>query len=297
MILGLEISRTFAAAVIGDEGGAAQWAMHRDFPPHAPPATQWVSAIELCHDLMRRAALETREISRAGVSFEGRVAREGIVQTDPTRPGWAGYDIPRAVREHLGISESFAASRTICEGLGEAKFGALQSHREWLYLHLGRELESALCLQNAVQIESDIGGLIIERDGALDAFGIRGTLRAYCSGAALESRARSFGMGSQGASEIWAMANSNFAAQSLCEDFTSRLAQGIGGALALLGNVPLCLGGTFGSAVFPFIEVALASKLRENTRFSQALLSAKLGEDSATLGAMALALQPITQST
>ena len=291
MILGLEISRTFAAAVISDDAGAAQWAMRRDFPPHAPPATQWVSAIELCRDLMHRAALEPPQITRAGVSFEGRVSSAGTVRNDPTRPGLAGYDIPRAVREHVGIPHVFAASRTVCEALGEAQSGALQGQNEWLYLHLGRDLESALCLQKNVRIESDIGGLVIERDGALDAFGVRGTLRAYCGGAALESRARSFGMSFQNASEIWALAPSNFAAQSVCEDFTSRIAQGIGGAISLLGRVPICLGGDFGRAIFPSLEKSLASKLRESTGVSPVLIAAKLGEDSATLGAIALALQ------
>ncbi|PQV64221.1 Sugar kinase of the NBD/HSP70 family, may containing an N-terminal HTH domain [Abditibacterium utsteinense] len=294
MLLGLEISRDFAAAVICDPAGAAQWALRRDFPPHASPAIQWVSAMELCHDLMRRAALERGEIERAGVSFEGQVSRDGQIENDPTRPGWAGYDIIRAVREHLGVPSVFAASRGQCEAWGEARFGALQNQSEWLYLHLGHDLESALFLQKMRRIPSDIGGLVVERDGSLDAFGIRGTLRAYCSGAAFESRARSFGMSFNSASEIWNLAPSNFAAQSLCEDFNSRLAQGLASALSLVGNVPLCLGGEFGRAIFPGIAAALASKLREMTPFSPHLIAARLGEDAAALGAAALTLPPIS---
>ncbi len=289
MILGLEISRGGANAVICDPDGAAQWAMNCEWAAHAPPASQWLGAMQLCRDLLFRAALEPAQIERAGVAFEGLVVG-GVAQTDPTRPGWAGYDLVRATREHLGISAVAAASRAVCAGLGEARFGALRGQANWIYLHLGDELQSATVWQNQI-IGGDLGGLIIERDGNIDAYGKRGTLRAYCGGAALESRARSYGMASKSAREIWDLAASNFAAQSLCEDFTARLAQGIAGAATLFENVPLCVGGEFGIAIWPQIATDLASKLREMAPKSPQIGVATLGEDAATLGAVALALQ------
>jgi len=288
VILGLEISRDFASAVLCDSGGAAQYALRREWPAHAPPAAQWMSAMELCRDLLGRAALESAQIERAGIAFEGLV-EAGTVQNDPTRPGWAGYDLPRAVREHLGIEGAVAASRVTCQGWGEARFGALRERKNWLYVHLGREFEGAACFGDQI-LGGDVGALILERDGSLDAFGRRGTLRAYCSGAAFESRARSYGMAFQSASEIWALAPSNFAAQSLCEDFTWRLAQGLAGVAAFFVEMPVCIGGSFASAIWPQIAPTLASKMREMAPASPQLLVGALGEDAATLGAVALAL-------
>lgn len=289
MILGLEIAREFASVVICEASGAAQYAMRCEWAAHTPPATQWMSAMELCRDVLRRAALESAQIERAGVAFDGLVAR-GVLQTDPTRPGWAGYDIARALREHLGVVNCAAASRVACEGLGEARFGALRGQPSWIWLHLGRQLQSATCWNGGV-VGGDMGGLILERDGSIDDFGKRGTLRAYCGGAALESRARSFGMAANSASEIWALAPSNFAAQSLCEDFTSRLAQGLASAVCCWEDVPIGVGGGFGLAIWLQIAQPLASKMREMAPKSPQMTPGALGEDAATLGAVALALQ------
>lgn len=292
MILGLEICRAFASVVICDPNGAAQWAMRTDFTASSPPATQWLAAMQLCRDLLFRAAIETAQIERAGVAFEGLV-EAGIAQTDPTRPGWAGYDIARAMREHLGIANVAAASRAACQALGEARFGSLQGQPSWIYLHLSDELHGTACFAGQI-LPGDLGGLVLERDGALDAYGKRGTLRAYCGGAAFQNRARSYGMSAQTAGEIWTLAPSNFAAQQLCEDFLSRLAQGLASASSVLEGAPICIGGDFGAAIWPQAP-ELASKLREMAPQSPQLLAGALGEDAATLGAVALALQLVLE--
>ncbi|HEX8463338.1 MAG TPA: ROK family protein [Abditibacterium sp.] len=301
MLLGLEISRHDCAAVLANAKGESQWALRQNFPANAAPATQWLSAMQIARDLLHRAALEPAAISRVGVAFDALVSREGLVQTDVTRPGWENYDLKRGVREHLrvehlGESEIVAASRVACQGLGEAHFGALRGAKNWLFLHLGDTLKSALCLDGKLQlgIGGDIGGLVIERDGALDAFGRRGTLRAYCGGDALESRARSYSIAFESPSELWPLSSANFAAQSLVEDFTSRLAQGLAGAVALAAPDVICIGGSFGRAIFEPIRAPLASKLRDLALpvalESLSLVQAALGEDAATLGALALAL-------
>jgi glucokinase len=306
MLLGLEIAPTRAAAVLADSEGVAQFALRQDFAPSSPPATQWLAAMELCRALLHRAARPVQDLQRIGISFPSPVSPQGIAQKDPTHPGWEGYDLKRGIREHLGVSSLpdeaiLASSRALAEGWGEAQFGALREQTNWLYLHLGSTLESALSLQGRAYIgasssSGDIGGLIIERDGSLDALGRRGTLRAYCSGEAFESRARSYGLTFTTASEIWAMAPSNFAAQSLAEDFTSRLAQGLAGAISLLEPAQICFGGAFGTAIFDQLGAPLASKLRDmalpRAVASVRLVKAQLGDDAASLGAVALALRP-----
>lgn len=288
MILAIELAREGANLAISDANGAPQHALSRDWRPQTPPATQWLLAMEACRDLFFRAALETAEIERVGLAFDGLI-RNGIAGNDPTRPGWNGYDFARAVREHLGIARAAAASRFTCQALGEARFGALRGHANWIYAHLGDEFGGALCFAGQILSGGDVGGLVLERDGALDGFGKRGTLRAYCGGAALESRARSYGMSGQSAGEIWALAESNFAAHQLCDDFTSRLAQGLSSALALL-DAPICIGGAVGAAIWPQLAAPLASKMREMAPDSPPILRGALGEDAATLGALALAL-------
>jgi glucokinase len=306
MLLGLELAPTRAAAVLADMEGVAQFALRQGFPPSSTPATQWLSAMELCHALLHRAAVTPNALQRIGISFPSPVSRQGIALKDPTYPGWEGYDLKRGLREHLGLGSLegeaiVAASRSLAAGWGEAHFGALRGDDNWLYLHLGSALESAVSINGHALTGSscsggDIGGLIIERDGALDAFGRRGTLRAYCSSEAFESRARSYGLTLAAASEIWAMAHSSFVAQSLVEDFTERLAQGIAGAISLLEPSQICIGGAFGTAIFEQLGEPLASKLRDMAlpRAVERLkiVKAQLGDDAASLGAIALVLHP-----
>lgn len=306
MLLGLELAPARAAAVLADSEGAAQFALRQDFAPSSPPATQWLSAMELCRALLHRAAVTPNALQSIGISFPSPVSAQGIALKDPTHPGWEGYDLKRGIREHLGVGALpdeaiLAASRSLAAGWGEAHFGALRGSDNWLYLHLGSALKSAVVLNGRAITGSgssagDIGGLIIERDGALDAFGRRGTLRAYCSGEAFESRARSYGLTLTAASEIWALAATNFAAQSLVEDFTARLAQGIAGAIALMEPPQICIGGAFGTAIFDQLGAPLASKLRDmalpRAVASVKLVKAQLGDDAASLGAIALALHP-----
>lgn len=287
MILALDFSREGANLALADQSGAAQFASHVDWPSQTPPATQWLRAMQACRDLIFRAALETAQIDLVGVAFDGLI-HAGIAQTDPTRPGFAGYDIPRAIREHLGLENVMAASKFECQARGEARFGALQGQNSYHYLHLGSDLGGKSCFRGQM-LPGDIGGLVLDRDGALDAFGKRGTLRAFCSGASLESRARSYGMTFQSAGEIWALSDSNFAAQQLCEEFTSRLAQGLASAVSIF-DAPLCVGGAVGVAIWPQIAAPLASKMREMAPKSPQLCVGALGDDAATLGAVALAL-------
>jgi glucokinase len=302
MLLGLEIATTRAAAVLADMEGVAQFALRHDFPSSSPPATKWLGAMELCRALFNRAALAPEAVQRVGVSFPSPVSAEGIALKDPTHPGWEGYDLTRGLREHLQLASLapnaiITANRSLATGWGEAHFGALRGQGSWLYLHLGSALESAVSIEGRAlngHGSGDIGGLIIERDGVLDAFGRRGTLRAYCSGEAFESRARSYGLTVKTASEIWALANSNFAAQSLIEDFTARLAQGLAGAISLLEPSHLGIGGAFGTAIFEQLAAPLASKLRDmapqRAVGNLTITKAQLGEDAASLGAVALAL-------
>jgi predicted NBD/HSP70 family sugar kinase len=297
MLLGLEIVAHHTCAVLADDAGTVQFTLRQEFAPHVPPATCWLHSMELCRSLMHRAAIESTAITHMGIAFDAPVSREGIVLKDPTRPGWEGYDLGRGVREHLGISSVVATSRVNAEGLGEAHYGALRGQTDWLYLHLGRVFESSLCVDGRLRLGSgragDVGGLVIERDGALDAFGGRGTLRSYCGGDSFQSRARSYGLTFTDASEIWGVASTNFAAQSLVEDFVSRLALGLTGAISLIEPVQICCGGGFGNAIWSQIQAPLASKLRDTMPLRAGdypLLPAQLGEDAAPLGALALAL-------
>jgi predicted NBD/HSP70 family sugar kinase len=140
----------------------------------------------------------------------------------------------------------------------------------------------------------EIGSLLIERDGAMDDFGRRGTLAAYCTPSALQNNAASYGFNPDKVADLWRLASSNFAAQSLVEEFTERLAQGICNLLVALRPPILCIGGEFGRAIWPVLEPNFVFKLREftPTRVLEGLelRGSTLDKDAGAWGALALGL-------
>lgn len=298
MLLGLEISRHDAAVILASPDGVAQLALRQEFTPNLPPSAQWIAAMELCQNILGRAVLQPHQITSAAIVLDARMNEGGLVVKDPYRPGWEGYDLRRGLREHLDLTNVAATTRIHAEALGELHFGVLKDSQDWLYIHLGRSLEGAvMCrgqfLHGIHNSAGDIGAIVIERDGAIDAYGRRGTMAAYCGGEAFEGRCRSYGLTFHHAHEVWDVASSNFAAQSLVEDFTARLAQGLTAAIAVLNPTVLCLGGAFANAIFTRLEPALALKMREMGR-SRAVEHVELrratpGDDMAVLGAIALA--------
>lgn len=298
MLLGLEISRHDAAVILASPEGEAKLALRQEFASNLAPAAQWLAAMDLCQNILGRAVLEPHQITRAAVVLDAQQNVNGVVERDPYRPGWEGYDLRRGLREHLGIQDVVSEVRGRAEALGELRFGALKDSGDWLYFHLGRSLEAAAMLRGqwiigADNAAGDLGGVILDRDGAVDAYGRRGSLAAYCGGDAFEARCRSYGLTFTRAHEAWELAGSNFAAQSLVEDFTARLAQGLVAAATILNPAVICLGGAFANAIFPRLQPALALKMREMGRSRAVetieLRRASLGEDAAVLGAVALA--------
>jgi predicted NBD/HSP70 family sugar kinase len=133
----------------------------------------------------------------------------------------------------------------------------------------------------------------VERNGVLCANGRHGCLEGYCGGDAFLERARSYGIQLATPADVWQQAESNFAAKSLCEDYVSRLAQGLGIAITLLDPARLVVGGSLPAALGEKLLTPLRQGLRDfcpsRPYRNLQLAAAQLGQDAAALGAIALA--------
>lgn len=300
MLLSLELTRSHVAAILANQSGQTLQVARHEFRVGLNPASQWLELIKLARDLCFREVVDTQRLSYIGLAFEGNLSPEGRVMKSSTTQGWENYDLPRGLREHLGAPGAFVltASRVMAEAIGEHRNGVLQGQSSFLFVHLGRFLESVACI-GGYWLESDLASIVVERDGILDDFGRRGTLGAYCGGLAFESRARTYSIPFVQAHELWPLAQSNFAAHSLVEDFVSRLAQGLAGALALLKPQKICISGGFGRTILPLIEQPLALKLREvalpRAVENLEIKASLLGDAGATQGMLALSLEALAR--
>lgn len=261
MMLALELRPNFACGHALDDAGNLLAARHRTLADALTPAQRWLELIEIARDLCAGISLEPAQLSRIGLVFSHELDHEGRVKANVA--GFGGYDLKRGLREHLpsGEAELVVASVAVADAWAQVHAGALRGLDNWLYLSIDEHLESVACVRGA-WLAPDLGGLILERDGAMDAQARQGTFSAYCAGQSFAEHARSYSLNVD-APQIWALAETNFAAQSLARDYVSRLAQGLASAIAALSPGRICIGGELGRAIFAQIHDELACELRD----------------------------------
>ena len=261
MILALELQLDSARGHALDELGAIQYARVRPLASALTPAQRWLELIELARDLCADVALQPAKMARIALVFFGELDNLGRVKAGAE--GFGGYDLKRGLHEHLGSGETeiIVASVGVADAWAQTQAGVLRDWDDWIYLGIGEQLESVACVRG-VWLQPNLGGLVLQRDGAMDSTGRKGTFSAYCAGLSFAEHARSYSL-NVAPREIWALADTNFAAQSLAHDYVSRLAQGLASSVAALSPRRICIGGDLGREIFSQIHSELASELRD----------------------------------
>jgi predicted NBD/HSP70 family sugar kinase len=323
MFLGLDISRRDVATVLAQADGTVLMALRTPLPPQSDSLQAWKTALETAQETILRGSVERSRIQGVACALDAAIDKNGVVERGMLAEGWHGFDLPRALREGLGIQAAHAASRVWCQSLAEERFGALRGSSEnWLYLHVGAHLGAIAHQVNdssanaasanewrvngrnagattgaasgsSTRSELAWGEVCIERDGALGSSGRRGTLEAYCTHDNFLARAASYGITVQSAPEVWAQAGSSFAARSLCDDYVKRLAQGVGIAVSLLQPARIVVGGSLPDALGETLLSPLRATLREFCAPPSdfVLSGTQLAQDGAVWGSVALAMQ------
>ncbi len=304
MILGLDIAAHDTAAVLAEPGGAMRLALRSPLPREGGSPATWQAAVDNARATMVQAGVEPLDIKRAVIAFPGPVDASNRVTRGLQTDGWEGFDLGDALCKHLGIVSAAAETRVVCEALGELHYGSLRAadgpSRDWLYVHLGSTIGAAamsggVLMRGAGRTAVDLGAICLDRDGPLATGGKRGSLDAYCGGDSFVARARSYGITMQKAHEVWELAAGNFAASSLCDEYATRLAQGLSIALALYNPSLLALSGPIMAQVGDRLLGPLRLSIKDYALPAHLngleIRSGSLGADAAVLGAVALANQ------
>lgn len=141
MFLGLDISRRDVATVLAQADGTVLMALRTPLPPQSDSLQAWKTALETAQETILRGSVERSRIQGVACALDAAIDANGVVERGALAEGWHGFDLPRALREGLGIQSAHAASRVWCQSLAEERFGALRgSSGNWLYLHVGVHL-------------------------------------------------------------------------------------------------------------------------------------------------------------
>ncbi len=289
MIVALELRPPTALGWLLDDQTTVTQALTRPLPANSTPAHSWLQLVELARELCFAAVIEPAQLERIVLVFPGALSAQGIVQD--AGGGFGGYDLKRGLREHLRTDcELVVSSATVADAWAQHHAGVLRDCDSWLALSL-ESLECAAQVRGR-WLQPQLAAQVLERGGPLDDYGKRGSWRAYCASRAFEERARSYAL-NVSLPQLWALVPSNFAAQSLAQDYVSRLAQGLANGIAALRPARVCLSGELARALFALIHDDLVSQLRDllppDLWRGDVVLSAPGEPGGITPGALALA--------
>jgi glucokinase len=182
-----------------------------------------------------------------GLGVAGCVTLAGIVRGSPNLPALADVPIERVLSQALGL-RVLADNDAHCHALAEAWNGAARSWPTFLLLTLGSGIGSALVVdghvyRGATGYGSELGHMILQRDGRLCACGNRGCVEAYVSETALRGRVAESSL----ADAVDALVAAE--RRGLAESLFLLADRGDSSARALVGSLVAELGTALGSAV------------------------------------------------
>ena len=292
MRLALDLAFADAAAILADAAGAqrasVRHAISRDALNKEGTPAAWRVLLDAAREVTAQCGVAPADVASVVMAFPARF-QNGVVQRGLNTDGWNGFAPAAALAQTYGFNPAsvVAFPRVLCAASGEATFGALQGMGSWLYLSLDRAFDAAVRESGSAARAINLGQVCVDRDGIVGPSGRRGELQAYCGADELETRAASYGLTHRSAKEIWELSSSNAAAQSLCEDFARRLAQGIAVARACFAFEAVCLGGHLATDAGASLLPLLRRSIGEFCEMPELVL-AKLGRDDAVFGALAL---------
>ena len=294
MLLDIDISECEVAVILACPDSTAESALRSPLPVVGGVNAAWLTVVETVREALLQCHVIASQIEKTTVAFFAPLDENGLIRKDVRSAVWSGFDLSRALREHLQIGNARAEKRAT---FAEQKFGALRECDDWLYIYLGQRVEAAACVTGVLlnghnRAALELGEICIERDGALGDSGRRGVLDAYCGEEAFMARARGYALAFQTARGIWNSTAVNSMAKSLCDDYVERLSQGVGTACAVLNPARVVLGGELFFAtenkILEPLEARFKSYCLPVHSGSTPILAGQLGNDAAVLGAVAM---------
>lgn len=265
-----------------------------------------VAMIEETGDAACKASLPV------GVAVPGPLdPATGIVAYTPNLPGWRRFPLGESLRSRLGRS-----ARLVNDGnaaaVGEARFGGAKGCRDLVYLALGTGVGGGIInggtlIEGATGLAGEVGHVTIALDGGRCTCGSLGCLETFTAGWAIARDAELVAATAEG-KRLRELAGDgpvtpSLVAQAATEGdpaairLLARAGRALGAAMGVFVNLfnptLIVVGGgiaTLGEPLLGPAEAALADHCFPLTRSAVTVARSTLGDDTALLGAAALAL-------
>ncbi|NJN19006.1 MAG: ROK family protein [Oscillochloris sp.] len=254
--------------------------------------------IALARRLIHESSVDVGRLVRIGVGFGGPVdLRHGVIRLSPRIPGWESYPLQERF-ESAFDSVTLIDNDANLIALGEATFGIGHGTQHLCYIHLSSGVGGGIVLNGrlhhgATSTAGEIGHAVVGR--GWDGTGRPETLEELVSIDGLLRRAKLQGLETN---DLEAVFSDHPAGKQVVQETIDLMATRIAQTIALLDPEMVVLGGiTVRIGGEPFVQ-AIAAKVNDFIAPQIArelpVVASILGPDSVTVGALALALDSLS---
>jgi glucokinase len=255
-------------------------------------------AIGLARGLLQQAGVEPSRLVRVAVGFNGPVDLHfGTVRLSPRMAGWENYPLQERFEQAFDAVTLIDNDANLI-ALGEATFGVGKGCQHLFYLHLSSGVGGGLVLNGrlyhgATSTAGEIGHAVVGR--GWDGTGRPETLEELASISGLMRRANTYGLQTDNLEDIF---SGSAVGQRVVQETVDLLAVRCAQTVALIDPEMIVLGGIVARIGGEKFVQAIGAKVNDfiNPQFARAVpvASSVLGPDSVTAGAVALALDSLS---
>jgi glucokinase len=296
-VLGVDLGSYGLRAALVDLQHHTFSTVHTDLEPETPDETV-EHAIGLARGLLEQSGVARERLVRVGVGFGGPVDQHfGTVRLSPRMAGWENYPLQERFEQAFDAVTLIDNDANLI-ALGEATFGIGRGRQHLFYMHLSSGVGGGLVLNGrlyhgATSTAGEIGHAVIGQ--GWDGTGRPETLEELASIAGLLSRAARHGLQTDNLEDIFA---GSAAGQRVVQETVDLLAVRCAQTVALIDPEMIVLGGIVVRIGGERFVEAIAAKVNDfiHPQFARELpvVASTLGPDSVTAGAVALALDSLS---
>jgi glucokinase len=310
-VLAVDIGGTHFRVGLFDEQGRRLLVLDGDTDRTAGRDWMLGELAKRCGDLLTNT---DAPVKACGVSFGGPVGFPRQSVTSLHASGWQGFELGKWFAKTLGIACQIDSDAN-AGALGEFHYGAGRGAKSMVYVTIstgvgGGVVYDGKLLRGKDHLAGELGHVPVSDSGALCSCGARGCLETFCSGTAIERRAREWAdrrpervtrmMELSGGQDITAevvmraAAEGDPGATQIVHETTHWLARGLLMVIRILNPEVIVLGGGVaqsGTLLLETLHTSLAEMASPTITYSTQIVTAALGNHSPLYGAAALALE------
>jgi len=296
-ILGVDLGSYGLRAALVDLGSNSFVGAEAELEQAAPDAVV-EQVIGIARGLLKQADVSTGRLVRVGVGFGGPLdLHHGVVRLSLRMEGWENYPLQERFEQAFDAVTLIDNDANLI-ALGEATFGVARNCQHVFYMHLSSGVGGGAVLNGrlyhgATSTAGEIGHAVVGK--GWDGSGRPETLEELVSISALLRQARTLGLDTSNLADIF---SDHPAGQRVVQETVDLIATRCAQIVALLDPEMIVLGGIVVRIGGERFVQAISAKMHEciTPEFARPIpvVASTLGPDSVTMGAVALALDSLT---